>query len=136
MDEMKENIEPEDAQFNPDERGIMDNISSIAGKLGDAAKKYIGEKLGVKLDKENEDSKDKDKEEEEKPKKKKGGSCGGGSNQGDQSSDSAPGTCDGTSPSELGDVGMEDVDESTNSMCKKIYTVYRCIFKDFECPTS
>ena len=96
MDEMRKDIEAEDAQFNPDERGIMDNISKISGKMGDAAKKYIGEKLGVKLDKENEDNKD--KEDEEKPKKKKGGACGGGSNQGDQSSDSAPKSCDGTSP--------------------------------------
>ena len=28
------------------------------------------------------------------------------------------------------------MDESTNSMCKKVYTVYRAISKDFSCPQS
>ena len=79
-------------------------------------------------DEEEKNQEEEEEEEEQKKKqKKKGGSCGGGSNQGDQSSYSAPKSCDGTSPSELGDVGLEDVDESTNSMCKKVYTVYRCI---------
>ena len=107
----------------------------VGEKVGKQIGEKVGDKLGDKLNDMLSSSNDKDDEEEEenKKKKKKGGSCSGGANQGDQSSDS-PGKCDGTSPQELGEVGLEDVDESTNSMCKKIYTIYRPIPKDVSCP--
>ena len=76
------------------------------------------------------DSQDK---EDEKP-KKKGGSCGGGAGNGDSSSDSAEYPSGGDPEKDLGDVGMDDIDASVNSMCKKVYTVFRAIPKDFSCP--
>ena len=87
------------------------------------------------LKKQNQDEEDEDDGEQQK---KKGGSCGGGSSSSSSSSDSASsnGDGDGTSPSELGEVGLEDVDTSTNSMCKKVYTVYRSIVKDYYCPVA
>lgn len=92
--------------------------SKVSGSIRDVADKHA----------------DKRGDDEEKPKKKKGGACGGGANKGNSSSDS-PGSCDGTSPSELGDVGIEDVDSSVNSMCKKVYTIYRAIPLEVSCPT-
>lgn len=78
------------------------------------------------------DSQDK---KDEKP-KKKGGSCGGGAGNGDSSSDSAEYPSGGDPEKDLGDVGMDDIDASVNSMCKKVYTVFRAIPKDFSCPTA
>ena len=66
-------------------------------------------------------------------KKKSGGGCSSSSGGGQQSS-SSPGQSDGTSPKELGDVTMEDVDTSLNEMCKKVYTVYRAVEREYECP--
>ena len=31
---------------------------------------------------------------------------------------------------------MDDVDDSVNKMCKKVYTVFRSIPKTFSCPTA
>ena len=76
------------------------------------------------------DSQDK---EDEKP-KKKGGSCGGGAGKGDSSSDSAEYPSGGDPEKDLGDVGMDDVDASVNSMCKKVYTVFRAIPKTYIFP--
>lgn len=94
---------------------------------------------------ENDDSKDEEqkKEEEEEKKKKKGGSCGGGSSKGDSASEYPA----GTSPEDLGEISFGgsnglfgrlfgSVDDSTNKMCKKTYTVYRAINKDYSCPTA
>ena len=75
---------------------------------------------------------DEDKEKE----KKKGGSCGGGSGDGDSSSDSAVYPSGGDPEKDLGDVGMDDVDDSLNQMCKKVFTVYRAIPKSASCPTA
>ena len=66
-------------------------------------------------------------------KKKSGGGCSSSSGGGQQSS-SSPGQSDGTSPKELGDVTMEDVDTSLNEMCKKVYTVYRAVEREYKCP--
>lgn len=77
-----------------------------------------------------EDGGEQENEDENPEQKKKGGSCGGGSASGDQAAEYPP----GTSPEDLGEVGMDDVDDSTNCMCKKTYTIYRDIPKDFSCP--
>lgn len=72
-------------------------------------------------------------QEEEQP-KKKGGSCGGGAGKGNSSSDSAEYPSGGDPEKDLGEEGMDDVDASVNSMCKKVYTVYRAIPKVTACP--
>ena len=79
---------------------------------------------------------DENEEDEEKKPKKKGGSCGGGAAKGDSSSDSAEYPSGGDPEKDLGEVGMDDVDSSVNSMCKKVYTVYRAIPKQVSCPTA
>ena len=82
---------------------------------------------------EENEEKDDDEEEEEEEKKKKGGACGGGSNSGKQCAEYPP----GTSPEDLGEISMgkDSTDESTNSMCKKTYTIYRAIpTEEFKCP--
>ena len=84
-----------------------------------------------------------DEEEDEEKKKKKGGSCGGNSNSGKSAAEYPA----GTSPEDLGDVGLGsggggggsgggDTDATTNEMCKKVYTVYRARPKDYSCPTA
>ena len=67
-------------------------------------------------------------------KKKSGGGCSSSSGGDGQQSSSSPGQSDGTSPKELGDVTMEDVDTSLNEMCKKVYTVYRAVEREYKCP--
>ena len=103
----------------------------FGGPLGAAIGQYVGEKVGKEIG-----EKVGDKAEEELKdlvsgdKKSGGGGCSGGSASGDQSSDSVP----GTSPSSLGDVNIEDLDMSTNQMCKKTYTVFRAIPKTYPWP--
>ena len=72
-------------------------------------------------------------QEEEEQKKKGGGPCGAGASKGKSSSDSAE-YPSGGDPEKMGDVGIDDVDASVNSMCKKVFTVYRAIPKEFSCP--
>ena len=55
---------------------------------------------------------------------------------GDSSSDSADYPSGGDPEKDLGDIGMDDVDDSVNKMCKKVYTVFRSIPKTFSCPTA
>lgn len=100
----------------------------------------------------NENTDQNSQEDEEKKKKKKGGGpCGGNSQQGDSCAEYPA----GTSPEDLGEVSFAgkagagsssgdgggggssaDVDETTNEMCKKVYTVYRAIPKDYSCPVA
>ena len=120
--------------------------SSYGGPIGGMIGKYVGEKIGswlgdkaedeLKEQMNNENGGDEgggDKKDEEEEKKKKGGACGGKSNSGDQAAEYPPGTDPDT---DLGEVGMDDVDDTTNSMCKKIFTVFRDIPKDFSCPVA
>lgn len=153
MEELEENL----IENTPVERGQMG--SQIGGKAGKAAGEsigaayggpigsmvggYIGEKVGSwagdkaedaildQLSQMTESSGEDGKDKEEEQQKKKGGSCGGGSANGDSAAE-YPG---GTNPdTDLGEVGMQDVDDSVNSMCKKIFTVYRAIPKQSSCP--
>ena len=75
-------------------------------------------------------------QQEEEPQKKKGGGCGGGAGGGNSSSDSAEYPSGGDPEKDLGEVGLTDVDASVNSMCKKVFTVYRAIPKDSACPVA
>ena len=76
-------------------------------------------------------------QEDDKNKKKKGGGpCGAGANKGQSSSDSAEYPSGGNPETDLGQVGMDDVDDSVNTMCKKVFTVYRAIPKEFNCPVA
>ncbi len=75
-------------------------------------------------------------QQEEEPQKKKGGGCGGGVGAGNSSSDSAEYPSGGDPEKDLGEVGLIDVDASVNSMCKKVFTVYRAIPKDSACPVA
>ena len=74
-----------------------------------------------------------DCEDKKNEKKKGGGPCSSPSKSGESSAEYPP----STSPENLGEVGATDVDDlSTNQMCKKVYTVFRAIHKDYECPTA
>ena len=103
---------------------------SGGGSGGDDNKSFF-DKILDKITGKDEDNNKNSEEEEDEEKKKKGGACGGGSPSGDQAAEYPP----GTSPDEdLGEVGMDDVDDTTNSMCKKTFTIYRDIPKEFNCP--
>ena len=77
----------------------------------------------------------------EEEKKRSGGSCGNSTSKGKQSAEYPP----GSSPEELGDTGLGggakgagqgDVDASTNEMCKKVYTIYSAVPKEYKCPAA
>ena len=117
--------------------------SAYGGPIGGMIGQYVGEKVGEQVgsavgDYAEDAATDmaKDMLNSEEPQKKKGGSCGGGAGQGSSSSDSAEYPSGGDPEKDLGDVGMDDVDDSVNKMCKKIYTVYRAISKSASCPTA
>ena len=127
-----------------EQRGILSDIANfVKGPVANKVNEFVGkakEALGL-----NDKKDDEEEEKKEEEQKKKGGSCGGGSSSSSSSSDSAGESGDGTSPSELGDIEfggsngllgrlLGQVDDSTNQMCKKIYTVYRAIVKDYSCP--
>ena len=106
----------------------------VGDQLEDSAYDQMDELLGEELPEDEEDEDEAEEEEEQEQQKKKGGACGGGANKGDQSSDSAEYPSGGDPEKDLGQVGMDDVDASVNSMCKKVYTVFRAIPKEYECP--
>ena len=134
--------------------------SSYDGLLGGMVGKYIGGNKGSYLDDCSDSepldglkSRDGEEDDEEKKKKKGGGPCGGNSQQGDTAAEYPA----GTSPEDLGEVSFAgkagagnsgsggggggggggssaDVDETTNQMCKKVYTIFRAIPKEVSCP--
>ena len=117
--------------------------SAYGGPIGGMIGQYIGEKVGEKAGEaagsyaeDTAQSMANSSSNEEEPQKKKGGSCGGGAGKGNSSSDSAEYPSGGDPEKDLGDVGMDDVDDSVNTMCKKVFTVYRAIPKCSSCPTT
>lgn len=115
--------------------------SAYGGPIGGMVGQYIGEKVGEQVgsavgDYAEDTATDmvKDLLNDEDEQKKKGGSCGGGSGKGNSSCDSAEYPSGGDPEKDLGEVGMDDVDESINRMCKKVFTVYRAIPKGSSCP--
>ena len=104
--------------------------------MGEKVGESVGETVGSAVEDWAQDAiQDIQQNEDEKP-KKKGGSCGAGADKGDSSSDSADYPSGGDPEKDLGDIGMDDVDDSVNKMCKKVYTVFRSIPKTFSCPTA
>ena len=104
--------------------------------MGEKVGESVGQTVGSAVEDWAQDAiQDIQQNEDEKP-KKKGGSCGAGADKGDSSSDSADYPSGGDPEKDLGDIGMDDVDDSVNKMCKKVYTVFRSIPKTFSCPTA
>lgn len=109
----------------------------MVGKyVGEKAGSYVGDKaedfIKEKLEETEEDDNEEENEEEETEKKSGGGgSCSSDSNNGGSAADYPPGTNPDT---DLGEVGMDDVDDSVNQMCKNTYTVYEEEKKCFSCP--
>ena len=127
-----------DENIQVSDRSIIGNIGAavgtmVGGPIGTAVGKYVGEKINDKLNPKKEED---DKKEEEEPKKRSGGGCGGGAAGGASSTDSAEYPSGGDPEKDLGDVGMDDVDQSINQIVNKVYTVYRAMKKDYGCPTA
>lgn len=122
-----------------EEKGNNTDIAPAnRGFLLDAVTKFItGDSQDQEVANQDDQQNDNEQDEEEKKKKKGGGPCGAASNSGDQAAEYPP----GTAPDELGEISMGSggsggsgggsgpVDDSTNEMCKKVYTIFRAIPK-------
>ena len=117
------------------ERGLLGSVIGglVLGPIG----AEIGDKIQDAISDDDED--DKKEDEQQKPQKKKGGSCSGNSS---SDSDSSSDSADSDSDSEDNDSILDKIKETLgltpdkNTMCKKTFTVYREIEKEYSCPSA
>ena len=112
------------------ERGLLGSV--IGGLVLGPVGAVVGDKIQDAISGDDEDDK-KEEDEQQKPQKKKGGSCSGNSSSdSDSSSDSADSDSENNDSSNETSVDNPD----KNTMCKKTFTVYREIEKEYSCPTA